>query len=176
MHLHRGHQSITSIWPFKTSVWKFLMPFRKRQASAQQLPSSGNISLACFRVFLKQTKLKRNWHSEKYSTHHLPKIHKRDDFCRKPAWLLTTFRSFTHCEPALVSTDQTMLQLTISLKQVQFSSPRLLMWLSPVFQFPGSLGTINIITQTFNWRSIASKNIIFLLCPALQRAPHFSAN
>jgi len=61
------------------------MPFRKRQASAQQLPSSGNISLGCCRVFLKQTKLKRKLTQRKILYPNLPKIYKRDDFCRKPA-------------------------------------------------------------------------------------------
>lgn len=47
----------------------------------------------------------------------------------KPASLLMTFRSFTHRDPALISTDQPLLQLGTSLKQVQFSSSRLLTWL-----------------------------------------------
>lgn len=69
-----------------------------------------------------------------------------------------TFRSFTHCKGALVGTDQTLLQLIISLEQVQFFLPLdYECGCLPVFQFPGSPGTINIATQTLTSNSVAPK-------------------
>lgn len=137
------------------------------KASALWLSSAGSVSLHCFRVFLKQTELKRHQHSENYSSWIYQNYIKGMNCGRKPA-ANDIQRLYAENQPWLAPIKGYYKSLFLW-KQVNFLPLACWCGCLTVRQLPG------LPAQDFNSCSVASRQIIFLLCPALQRTLHFHA-